>query len=500
MAERVSLDVIATKITPPRLGVPLVTRPRLLNQIAGAEGCRLLLLSAEAGYGKTSLLLSLRSQLDVPVAWLTLDETDANPRLLAVGLVSALRRVVPGFGENILRVLTAGPGVDAIKTQVSRAFQDLPPLLIVLDDLQVIDGNPDATALVDHLLLTLPAPVRIAAAGRVWPRLQSLPSLLVAGHVVVLDKTALAFTGEETATFLRESHGMAVEADHAQRLARRTEGWAAALQLTALALKKRRAESLEGTPREIFEYLAVAVLQRLPDAEQGFLLRTSILSELSPALCAAVAERGDAAEVLGTLDRANLFLYRLDDAGTRFRYHQLFAEFLQQQLARQGADAVAALHQRAARQLEAEGAPERAIRHYIAAGVVPARRRCGKTLVSPLSPRRFRCSSRYSRRPDPHPTPVFTAISRPLPMMLPTRLWRRRWLLTRETESASFVVRLRVATGSSSPGGERFTTSRQGNASRSEMTKSCCSSSIATCGDFEATIVRRRDVDEPHEH
>jgi len=164
-------------------------------------------------------------------------------------------------------------------------------------------------------------------------------------------------------------------------LTERTEGWPAALQLIALRAKAQGRTDVHGTPREIYDYLAATVLDTLDPVTRGFVLRASILAELWPSVCQALAPEVDAGAMLAEVERSNLFLYRLDDAGPRYRFHQLFAEFLQQRLSdEEGSKAVSALHYAAAQRLEAEGIPDLAVRHYFAAGALGEAERVMKPL------------------------------------------------------------------------------------------------------------------------
>lgn len=361
------IDILSSKITPPRVGVPLLPRPRLLPLIRDALNKKLVILSAEAGYGKTSLLLSTLPELEVPVAWFTLDESDADANLFSAGLVSAVRATIPQFGDELLDILTTGPSIAVLRDQLLRALDRLSATAIVLDDFHALDGAPDTRALVDQILLALPPHVHLIAATRTWPALASLPRLLVEGNAAVIDRRRLAFDVQEAGSFFQQSHAITLTPEQARVLTERTEGWPAALQLVALASEHRGTLSFEGTPREIFDYLAASVVDRLPSQVQEFLVRTSILGEFWPSLCRAVSEEPALAGILEELERTNLFVSRLDDTGPHLRYHQLFAEFLQQRLTRRGREVVADLHRRAGHQLEAEGLPERAVRHYIAA-------------------------------------------------------------------------------------------------------------------------------------
>jgi len=356
------------KITPPRIGVPFLVRGRLHDAIREGVTKKLLLLSAEAGYGKTALLLAALPDIDFPVAWVTVDTSDTSPNLFSAALAASLQRRFPDMSTPVGDLLTVGPSAAELHRVLLRMLEDLPPVVVVLDDFHAVDESPEVLALVDQLLMEMPPAVHVVIATRTWPALTALPRLMVQGEALTIDKDRLRFTEQEAAAFFLESHGLVVDDELAGRLTTRTEGWAAALQLAALASKTRGTPALAGTPREVFEYLAATVVDALDPRLRDFLLRTSILAEFWPDLVRAVIPDTDVTAPLQEIVRRNLFVYRLDDAGTRFRYHQLFAEFLQQRLAAQGAAEVAALHHRAARFLEDTDVPDEAVRHYLAAG------------------------------------------------------------------------------------------------------------------------------------
>jgi ATP/maltotriose-dependent transcriptional regulator MalT/DNA-binding SARP family transcriptional activator len=356
------------KITPPRIGVPLLVRARLHDAIREGVTKKLLLLSAEAGYGKTALLLAALPDIDLPVAWMTVDPSDTSPNLFSAALAASLQQRFPDMSTPVADLLTVGPSAAELHRMLRRMFEDLPPVVVVLDDFHAVDESPEVLALVDQLLMEMPPAVHVVIATRTWPRLTALPRLMVQSDALTIDKDRLRFTEQEAAAFFLESHGLAVDDELAGRLTTRTEGWAAALQLAALASRTHGTPALAGTPREVFDYLAATVVDALDPRLRDFLLRTSILAEFWPDLVRAVIPDADVTATVQELVRRNLFVYRLDDAGTRFRYHQLFAEFLQQRLAAQGAAEVAALHRRAARFLEDTNVPDEAVRHYLAAG------------------------------------------------------------------------------------------------------------------------------------
>ena len=367
MAE--SFVLLASKLAPVRLRRPVIDRPRLVHELQEGVARRLVVVTAEAGYGKTCLLVSALAHLDRSVAWLTLDETDTDPNLFGAGVVLALRKVVPGVGQAALDVLTTGPSQEVLSSAILRAVDELPAeTVLVVDDFHVLDDSPAACALVDRVLTQASPRLHLVIASRTRPPLRSLPRLLVQNEALVLGRDALAFRSDEAQALLTESYGLPVDENRARDLARRTEGWAAALSLVAQAAESRGLLALAGTPREIFDYLATTVLEGLPSQLQEFALHTSVLFELTPALCALVAATPDARRCLDALEERNLFLYRLDDRASRYRYHQLFAEFLQERLARSQPALVVELHRRAGRYLEVEGLGDQAVRHYLLAG------------------------------------------------------------------------------------------------------------------------------------
>jgi LuxR family maltose regulon positive regulatory protein len=367
MAE--SFVLPASKLAPVRLRRPVVDRPRLVHGLQEGIARRLVIVTAEAGYGKTCLLVSGLAHLDRPVAWLTLDEADTDPNLFGAGVVLALRQVAPGVAQAALEVLTTGPSQEILSSAMLRTVDELQSeTVLVLDDFYVLDDSAAAHALVDHLLTRASQRLHLVIASRTRPPLRSLPRLLVQREALLLDREALAFRPDEARAFLTESFGLPVDEGQARDLAERTEGWAAALSLVAQPAERRGLPALVGTPREIFDYLATTVLDGLPVHLQDFALHTSVLFELTPAVCASVAATTDAGACLDALEEKNLFLYRLDESASRYRYHQLFGEFLQERLARSQPMLVVELHRRAGRHLEMEGAGDQAVRHYLLAG------------------------------------------------------------------------------------------------------------------------------------
>jgi LuxR family maltose regulon positive regulatory protein len=354
-----------------------VDRARLLDRLERATATRLAVVSAPAGYGKTTLLtewLATRPA-GAPVAWLALEPADDDPAVFWAYLLAAVDAAVPGTAEAAGAALAAGEPHDAVATTLLNDLNDLDgldrDLLVVLDDVHVLRSEAVLAGLrllVEHL----PARVHLVLAARAEPDLP-LPRLRARGELVELRAEDLRFTPEETAAYLAGA-GVPLDAADLAAVARHTEGWAAAVQLVVLALQDSGdvagvLAGLSGDHRHVADYLVDEVLGHQPPEVRAFLLRTSVLSRLTGPLCDAVTGGRDGAAVLEALDRANLFLVPLDDGRRWFRYHHLFAEVLADRLGReQGADAVADLHRRAARwHAEHEhGDPAEAVRHALA--------------------------------------------------------------------------------------------------------------------------------------
>src|SRR4029453_16032057 len=320
MAE--SFVLPASKLAPTRLRRAVVDRPRLVHALQEGTARQLVVLTAAAGYGKTCLLVSALAHLDRPVAWLTLDETDTDPNLFGAGVLLALRQVPPGVGQAALDVLTTGPSPEVLSSAILRTVEELPAeTVLVLDDFHVLDDSPAACALVDGLLARGSPRLHLVIASRTRPPLRGLPRLTGQREALVLGREDLAFRTEEARALLTESLGLLVDEDQARDLAERTEGWAAALSLVAQAAERRGLPALVGTSREIFDYLATTVLDGLPAHLQEFALQTSVLFELTPAVCAAVTATAGARECLDGPGGGTLFLPRLHGHPSRYRYH-----------------------------------------------------------------------------------------------------------------------------------------------------------------------------------
>ncbi|MFL5807789.1 MAG: hypothetical protein ACJ8CR_39425, partial [Roseiflexaceae bacterium] len=385
--------LLATKLAHPRLPAALVVRERLLRQLDAALAQRLTLLSAAAGFGKTTLLsawvASVRLEardlgLEDPVpasslkpqaprvAWLSLDEGDNDRTRFWTYFIAALQKLHPDLGTHALTVLRTHQPLpsEAFLTILVNEITVLPDsFALVLDDYHVIHTQAihDALAfLIDHA----PAQMHMVIAGRADPPLP-LARWRARSQLTEVRAADLHFTSEEAGLFLNQGMGLNLSADAIAVLETRTEGWIAGLQLAALSLQGHRDAShfistFTGSQRFIMDYLTEEVLDRQPREVQEFLLQTSILERLTAPLCDALTQQNNAQALLTAVERANLFLVPLDDERRWYRYHQLFADLLRHHLAAQP-ERVAELHRRAAQWFEQNGLTAEAVNHALAA-------------------------------------------------------------------------------------------------------------------------------------
>jgi len=368
--------VLETKLHVPRRRRGLVARPRLSERLSRGAESVLTLVSAPAGFGKTTLLaewLAAAPSDGRSVAWLSLDQRDNDPELFWTYVVAALTTAAQGAGASALSLLQ--PPQPPSEAGLATLLNDLDAIsndvVLVLDDYHVIDarGVQDGmTFLLEHL----PPQIHLVVGSRADPALP-LARLRARGELAEIRAADLRFTPGEAAAYLNEAMGLALTTADVAALERRTEGWIAALQLAALSLQGREDTTafiagFAGDDRYIVDYLAEEVLQRQPEHVQHFLLQTSILDRLCGPLCDAVTGQDGGKAKLAALERGNLFLVPLDDRRRWYRYHQLFADVLQAHLRDEQPEDVSDLHRRASAWYQQNGEPAAAIRHALAAG------------------------------------------------------------------------------------------------------------------------------------
>ena len=380
-----SSPVLATKLFAPTPRAQLVARPRLLDQLGTTldPSHRLTLVSAPAGFGKTTALSDWLAHLDerpanIRVGWLSLDVADNDLSRFLTHLIAALS----GAGLDVDPAVLDHQGTaisDALTmlvNDVTRAADQAPEMqwIQVLDDYHVID-EPEVHEAVTFLLDHSPAQLHLVMATRSDPPVP-LARLRARGQLTELRAADLRLTRTEACDFLDEVMGLDLTTADVEALEDRTEGWVAGLQLAGLSLRDISEpgevaafiEAFTGSNRFVIDYLADEVLTRQPGEVRDFLLRTAVLDQLTGSLCNTVTGRDDGARMLEDLERGNLFVVPLDAQRSWYRYHHLFADVLSARLLAEHLDQVPSLHQRASAWYAAHDLPIRAVRHALAAG------------------------------------------------------------------------------------------------------------------------------------
>jgi LuxR family maltose regulon positive regulatory protein len=368
------MPILATKLSIPRPRPNVVNRPRLLERLNAGLHRHLSLISAPAGFGKTTLVSEWAAFIDRQVAWLSLDEGESDPARFLTYLVAAVQTIAPTIGEEVLGVLQSSqpPPAEAIVTVLLNDLSTIQdPFVLVLDDYHLLNAasvDQALTYLVEHL----PPQMHLVIATREDPALP-LARLRARGHLTELRAADLRFTHAEAADFLAQVKGLTLSAQDIAALENRTEGWIAGLQLAALSMQGHQdvagfIRAFAGDHRYIVDYLVEEVLERQPEAVRSFLLQTSILERLSGSLCDAVTGQEGGNERLLALERGNFFVVALDDTRHWYRYHHLFADVLSAHLLGEQPEQVSALHRRASAWYEQHGSTPDAIRHALSAG------------------------------------------------------------------------------------------------------------------------------------
>ncbi|PKO21270.1 MAG: hypothetical protein CVU38_15670 [Chloroflexi bacterium HGW-Chloroflexi-1] len=388
-----STPILATKLYIPPPRPKIVLRPRLIERLNEGlpSGRKLTLISAPAGFGKTTLVSEWAAGCGQPVAWLSLDEGDNDPTRFLAYLVAALQTLALSEVEGIAANIGAGvlgalqspqpPPTESILTALLNEVTTIPDnFILILDDYHVIDSKPVDNALT-FLLEHLPPKMHLVIATREDPHLP-LARLRARGQLAELRAADLRFTPAEAADFLNQVMALNLSAEDIAALETRTEGWIAGLQLAAISMQGHKdttsfIKSFTGSHHFVLDYLIEEVLQQQSASVQTFLLRTSILDRLCGPLCDAVLLDPSASgqEILEHIEQANLFIVPLDNERHWYRYHRLFADLLRQRLHQSASSGdegrgVADLHIRASAWYEDNGLEIEAFHHATAANDV----------------------------------------------------------------------------------------------------------------------------------
>ncbi len=380
------ITLLSGSLAPPPLPASLLERESLLIRLDAALTHPLTLVSAAAGWGKTTLLSAWVSRCKAQIAWLSLSELDNSPTRFWVGLIAALRRGVPtflGLGQTAMELLQS-PQPPELSTILTTLLNELAshqappaPLVLMVDDYHVID-EPAIHEGMSFFLEHLPASVHLILSSRVDPDLP-LSRLRVRGQLAEIREADLRLSLEEASQYLGWMLSPMLSAEEVHQLVSRTEGWIAGLHLAALALRQRTdrtafLQAFSGSQRYLLDYIQEEILAPLSAPARDFLLHSAILSRLDAAACQAVTAaqtRAVSQQMLEWLEQANLFVVPLDEERRSYRLHELFREALLVRLHTSHPELVPLLHHRAARFYEAQEAWAEAIAHALAAPDFP---------------------------------------------------------------------------------------------------------------------------------
>ncbi len=364
--------LLATKLYIPQPRSDIVQRNHLIDRLSDGISKKLTLISAPAGFGKTTLLSEWISRCQIPVAWISLGKGENDFVQFITYLVAALKRIEESIGQTALSMLQSPqlPEIEPIVINLIKEIADIPnDLMLVFDDYHAIDTDK-IHKIIELLLDYLPAHIHLVIATRADPPLP-LARLRVGSQLTELRAADLCFTADETTLFFNKIMNLKLSGHDISVLESRTEGWIAGLQLAGLSMQGREdvpsfIKTFAGDDRHVVDYLAEEVLNIQSEKIQNFLLQTSILNRLSAPLCDFVTNNKGSQEILNDLERANLFIVPLDNKRYWYRYHHLFADLLQQRLRQTQSDLVAELHKRASNWCRQNGLEDEAVNHALA--------------------------------------------------------------------------------------------------------------------------------------
>ncbi len=366
--------LLKTKFFIPLLSPNLVPRQRLIERLDRGMAGKLTLVSAPAGFGKTTLLSEFVHRCGRPVAWIALDSADNDWNRFLHDFIAGLQIIQAGLGEGALGAQGSSQpsNNETLLTGLVNELAEIEqPFVIVLDDYHLI-SEPDIQDTLTFIIENQPVQMHLVVSSRTdppWP----LARWRVRREIAEIRTQDMRFTPEEAAQFLNGVMGLALSPEDITTLETRTEGWIAGLQMAALSMQGRQdvsgfIRSFSGSHRFIFDYLIEEVLDRLSPEIQDFLLKTSILERLCAPLCDTLTVEKDSRDILDQLDHRNLFVIPLDDQRSWYRYHPLFADLLRSRLNQLHPGDVPRLHREASLWYEENGVLDEAMRHAMSVG------------------------------------------------------------------------------------------------------------------------------------
>ena len=371
-------QLLSTKLYIPHHTVDLVPRPRLYERLDEGLTRKLTLVSAPAGFGKSTVVTGWLAENGDQAAWLSLDEGDNDTVRFWTYLIAAIQTVNPEIGAEA-RQIVSGPQLRSTEPIAISLINDITQLesglILVLDDYHVIESEKIHAGM-GYLLEHQPPNLHILLVTRADPSI-SLARLRAHSQLIEIRAEELQFSLEEAATLLNEKMGLNLDSEQVAALNTHTESWVVGLQLAALSMKGKPSydtfiNEFTGGHKFILDYLIEEVLVNLPEAQREFMLRTSILDRFCSELCQAVTGDPSSQQILDEIWKSNLFLIPLDTDSRWFRYHHLFAEVLQALLEQDHSGELTALHLKAAVWFESEGHPGEAVDHGLRSGNMQA--------------------------------------------------------------------------------------------------------------------------------
>ena len=364
--------MLLTKLHIPSAGNDIISRTGLWEKLNTGLRRKLILVSAPAGFGKTTLVSDWINHHQIPVSWISLDKGDNDPVELLKYIISGIQNFNKNFGQHILK-LAASPNKPAPESIAGLLINEILNIeydfLLVLDDFHLITTG-DIVELVAYLLQHIPDNMHLVIITRADPALP-VARLRSQQQLVELRLADLSFSANEISTLFNKKLKLDLSAEDVRSLETRTEGWIAGLQLAALSLRNHRDVSgfirdLKGDNQYIMDYLMEEVLKSQPEKTREFLLQTSVLNPLSAPLCDFVLSRNDSQIMIENLERNNMFFIPLDTDRHWYRYHHLFSELLRRRLQMQGKVLMTELHNRACNWFEQNNMVDLAIEHALA--------------------------------------------------------------------------------------------------------------------------------------